>query len=585
MCRDKSCGGRRCPADTSDARRVRRYSESAVALADDGAVASSGRGTDGTSEIPPAPNTPTVESIRAEAQQYHGLEQRMEAVRAEYVDMLTNDYERLATEGGAALAAKHGIPEDVVQYRGGPDSLEPVLDYERFEQAATRIGADADQWLDTQLAPERSDHEHHVELMDRLLTEVREDGKEFARLKKYERETEDPEEKAALRAARDDLTEKRKQKNSQLPAASQALHDSRERYFDRKRELLGQLRETGATLEWTTAGVRTPAKTKAEVDEAIQHAAGMLPSDWINESNRVVTDDAYRERVNEARRKDGKREIHPVRVMKSRDRNHYQFAGGRGKTVKEQATEWRSSRTHGVSQESIEREVNNSPHYDLVPQSEWTAQDHARAAKSSGVVVKTREFTVAAPGSRLLDENGSPKTYGKPGPQWEQYSYTRPNGSTGTVWRRPKESTRTAEQVAELTIPMDDPKGSSTTVHELTHRCENVNLTIGQLEGAFVRRRTTNADGSRQDVEAYGNTGKLTRERVRPDDFVDRYIGKDYGNDNQSHEVLSMGHEMALKGAYGGFGKLRETQMSHLRDRNVRDDDHHRFTLGAWLTA
>lgn len=586
MCRDKSCGGRRCPGDTADARRARRYAAHAAASADPTQVASSVRADGAGAATVAEPEQITAESLRAESEQYRDLARRMEAVDAEFQDMLRNDYERLATDGGTALAAKHGIPSDALRYRGTDDS-QPVLDYERYEAAVRRIGAKTDQWLDRELAPEREAFEDAAQRAADSMAAW--NGGAAARAE----ELRDLSDRArAARAAGDDgeanrlLTQHRDATSAHWAQHREALGAgddataARDRYYDRKRELLAQLRPTGARLEWTTGGVRTPAKTKAEVDDAIQHASSMLPADWIEESNRIVTDSEYAELVNAERRKAGLREVKPVRVYKSRDRNHYRWSGGKGKTVEVQKTHF-VSHTTGGSQEDLEAEIASTAQYELVPDDELTAADREQLDSRSGATAKVRAYTVGRPGSRYVDYDGTLKVTGKAAAQWEEVYDPR---YREYVWRRPMTEKRTVGgKIAEITIPMDDPRNSSVTVHELTHRCENVNLTLGKLEGAFVERRTTNPDGTRQAVEAYQISHP--NEMVRPDEFVNRYIGKDYGNSNQSHEVLSMGHEIALKGAYGGFGKLHDPRMSDKQRDQVRDDDHHHFVLGTWLSA
>ena len=82
----------------------------------------------------------------------------------------------------------------------------------------------------------------------------------------------------------------------------------------------------------------------------------------------------------------------------------------------------------------------------------------------------------------------------------------------------------------------------STAIHELGHRMERAVPGILQAEQAFYNRRTAGESLQRlRDVT--GNSSYRANETTRKDNFVNPYMGKDYGG--TSYELVSMGVEYA----------------------------------------
>ena len=77
----------------------------------------------------------------------------------------------------------------------------------------------------------------------------------------------------------------------------------------------------------------------------------------------------------------------------------------------------------------------------------------------------------------------------------------------------------------------------TTAVHELGHRYEDVIPEIRELEKAFYDQRTAG-----EDLEWLGN-GYSKDEKTRKDNFVEHYMGKDYGG--SAYELVSMGFQLA----------------------------------------
>ena len=83
------------------------------------------------------------------------------------------------------------------------------------------------------------------------------------------------------------------------------------------------------------------------------------------------------------------------------------------------------------------------------------------------------------------------------------------------------------------------------TFHEMGHRMEDMVPGIKKLEQEFYARRTAG-----EQLEWLGPGYKMS-EATRKDKFLSSYMGKDYGNKEDSfYELLSMGLESAYKGSY-----------------------------------
>jgi hypothetical protein len=121
-----------------------------------------------------------------------------------------------------------------------------------------------------------------------------------------------------------------------------------------------------------------------------------------------------------------------------------------------------------------------------------------------------------------------------------------------------------------------DPNGFTTMVHELGHMMERQVPGVRVAESIFYRRRAM-PDGEPLRKYRYGDSHEV----VRPDEFADEYIGKDYSyrfsdppigvpnltppGMDVSYEILSMG----LEGVWNGQYRMWE-----------RDPDMRNFILG-----
>jgi hypothetical protein len=105
-----------------------------------------------------------------------------------------------------------------------------------------------------------------------------------------------------------------------------------------------------------------------------------------------------------------------------------------------------------------------------------------------------------------------------------------------------------ADAEIRLSGTFDEKTGGSMlrcAFHEMGHRMEDVVQGIKKLEHQFYARRTQG-----EGLQWLGS-GYSMAERARFDKFLSKYMGKDYGNKEDSfYELISMGLESVYTGSY-----------------------------------
>jgi len=127
--------------------------------------------------------------------------------------------------------------------------------------------------------------------------------------------------------------------------------------------------------------------------------------------------------------------------------------------------------------------------------------------------------------------------------------------------------------MSELRVPSSASSAEDThrtAIHEMSHRVETFNVAATAACLSFRERRTTSVDGIPHTLQQYAKG-----EYVRPDDFVDVYVGKQYQSSVHT-EVLSMGMESVFGGSHGGL-KGRHGYRA--------DPEHRHLILGLCATA
>lgn len=117
----------------------------------------------------------------------------------------------------------------------------------------------------------------------------------------------------------------------------------------------------------------------------------------------------------------------------------------------------------------------------------------------------------------------------------------------------------------------EDGPGFPTAVHEFAHRVEYTTPGVRAAEWTFWTYRTRGeADKSLRSLTKQSGYG--SGEVSRRDRWFDAYVGKNYGGGPMStHEVLTMGLENLLTGAFGDFEE--------------QDRDHRAWVIGMLASA
>lgn len=128
---------------------------------------------------------------------------------------------------------------------------------------------------------------------------------------------------------------------------------------------------------------------------------------------------------------------------------------------------------------------------------------------------------------------------------------------------------------ASITVDMNrsERERSHNIQHEFAHRVEDSNPHLIALEKGFIASRTTGPDGKRDPLIRHG-IGKT--EYVRADNFVKPYMGRDYQEEHEMTEILSMGTESVFGGKHGGLVGIGE---------NKSDPEMRNWILGVYATA
>jgi hypothetical protein len=144
------------------------------------------------------------------------------------------------------------------------------------------------------------------------------------------------------------------------------------------------------------------------------------------------------------------------------------------------------------------------------------------------------------------------------------------------------------KMVPTISIPpiSEGSRSNSVSYHEFCHRAEMLvgekdsrgAALIERQEEAFLRRRTTRADGVREPLMQIGTPSDdiFKSEIGRPSDFMISYVGKEYFS-SFSREVLSVGSEALFGNKFGSFHGLG--------GKGKEDLDHRGFTLGIFASA
>lgn len=559
MCRDNDHGGRRCPNDTSEARRSRRANAAMKTM-----FAAAKRTPITPAEAPAIPEV-AVLSVDSVKGQLSELDELKKAARlAEYQDWaesfsVTVDGQEMTFATRASMMNKLSEMQEEKVIQIG-DSINTL--------AAERTGFTDELIYDKS----KAFHREFIEKVDSVayaLAAASSEGQalipliQAPALKKVdawlaqnpgdekvldlkERLTKLEDEAAALREE-SSITHLygNEEVQSMLKANSEAYVS-----------ILGEIRPMGGTLAISALSAK-------KYESVIQKAAEVYPSAWLdasNSGNEMVVEHASRGMYIEDLPRERGEKYQKVR-FNTEPSDYDPVKDGRLGWVK----------------------VEGSSYVDPI-----SGQTHTVDPAGPGETVwAAPEYLLANSSTRML-KNGKPA-----GVDWMQVpvSETVTDPTTGeqkteTVnkWVKPKlvvdrtkEYGKAALQLNTSQATIYDTPGYPTAVHELAHRIEHTGPKfLSEMQSQFIKRRTTDADGKREKlVQVYPGKKEVGRE----DNFVNKYMGKEYpveyGGDHH-FEVLSTGAEAVFTGRHGGLVGAGY----HKPDLDMK-----RLILGLWASA
>jgi len=553
MCRDNDHGGRRCPADTSEARRLRRAN--AGARNDFKQLAAPLLETEltGHNEQPEAVPSITIDTIKETIAELDELKKYdtqifMRTPSGEY----SMPFESLSHRYAAQEANIPAMESKVIEIGAQVTSV-----------ALGRTGFTDEKIQEVMVEEQR----HFLKLHDEVEAELIAYQAEL--LTKYA----DPENPSSsgwvllrraiikdetnLEARADEAKYEalQKQKQEYNMEVQKALQGRSEQVLQMLKtnattftEVLGEIRPLGGDIVVAENSAKREVKIMAEV-------AKVYPTAWIEDSNNGNS----------------------LRIKYTKSRAHYNDSASQNTfTVSEMhrgTTKPKDWKPDGISY--------HEQGWIAIPDGEdWvhptTGVIHtnsAREGETFWIYPHYEYFNRWDHRSR----DGVPVGHG-----WEKTLVRNypDDGTTREEWRRIKRERRQTSwgvRQAELTIDSEPsaygPTGYPTALHEFAHRIEAKGPKfLDTMQEEFLRRRTTSVDGEHETLRRIYPKKK---EYGRFDNFADKYMGKEYSG-TRHHEILSTGAEAVFAGKFGSLSGVGNYKA---------DPDMKNFILGLFAAA
>lgn len=581
MCRAKSNGGRRCPCSEPEARAAYRKAKRTADSKDVAPIGSGG--VDQALEVgsPEADDLPDLREV--------WQPERVKAL-AEAVDEAVSEGRGMRPDEDLdSYLATRQAAKDMVAEVGGDEAACCLVGQAVAAEAERRAGVDSekvrqqnDEWVEAKrverdaAASEKKALEEEIKQspVTQEIEAAREEvrvASERIRALRWGESKNDPGHEAALEKARSDLSAAQNRfriGNSALLQSElyDAANKAEERFWalDRevKSEMSPQAKEALVALSHSYSevlgetrpmgGVKTTwdDKTTKKAAKTFDDAAQMFPTEWLVRHNMG----------------------RPPLARISRSRAHY--TSGTVKTTRKRVREGRTF-IYG-SPEQIPPDSAWTTHRPLTEEEREQFDQHSSAVGTE-VPVRRENWEVRHDWYGDAREDEPPRGKG-----WEFY---RDEERGAAYWRRPKYSmqkvsSRVVPEIttnAEFGVVRRGDEHHSVATHELSHRFEAVIPQIGRLERDFLDRRTTNAEGEREEQTALygGRKHRGKREMAYTDHLVNSYMGKVYDG-RTHHEVLSMGTQALFSGDDGGLIGV---------GRHHADPDMRAFILGVFASA
>lgn len=525
MCKDKSHGGQRCNSDTSEARRQRRKLETARKshIVHVSVVAG---------KVQPFDKPLSMDEIRAEAKSISALLHSPCSDDPDEQDARDAELEKRVTRLGLAIGEE-------VDRRAGLDLVAAEQEYTTADLEELRKELqDMRELVSSSLTK--------IAELRAGLTDTSENSPEMMEINRLKKLTE--EKRLEMKA----LVREVNQKNLTVHFGSENPTPTELRLSQACRDVIAEIRPVGGYLS-------SHALTDDDALQTIRNTVGKdYPSDWIKASEEAspMAYKIYSERAN----------YHHNAIYETTDPND-------------------RVEVHKFS--AMEENDAKEMHAKLIEDGDFSSSAIvSRPLDNADGQFLILKYHKRLPFDATKDAMGAD---GKPsGEGWHYGHIVNGDGlgvSEDKQWYR--KLTQQGKRLPTVNIP---PSGSSytesTAYHEFVHRAEVVVgekdsrgfSLIERQEEAFLRRRTTREDGTREGLVYLGapDENLFDAELGRPSNFMIAYVGKEYIVDT-AREVLSVGSEAAFGNRYGSFHGLG--------GKGSADLDHRGFTLGIFATA
>lgn len=548
MCRGNDHGGRRCPADTSEARQLRRknaeartaYAPLATEPVESKALPAS------------APKEVTAEAVRSEIVALHNLHEEFRGTHLNK-DIIQTAYDKQLNIIGANVwelaEQKYGAPSDE-ELKSIHDDIEGKLiaaaDIEKAKiKAEVQILAEREKELRDKLF-EHASPATHPNIADRNRIWLEEANDTLQEYRTVQRDGFNAEVRAAM---------------THKDVYSESIQAVKEGLEKRNAAMKAALSDVGVQFA-DPETLKFSEDSHKDAVASLKNALPYFPQQWVDNSN------AYHQQTE-------------LRVKRSKGRAHYSSNReqtkrkfGTSATIDIQREEWQpdASTLEGMSYVDMKGEkVWVDPVSGHRQRATYVPEGYKTWAKLTYDYSETPKKGWEKVEYMKTDWNREQRAYAKTGEQGIMYRKIK-KSHISTSWERKAELTVTRDTITR--VGRDD--GFRVAMHEFSHRVEHTTPVVAGYEDAFLSRRAghlpqTNPSGEQETLTAIYE-GK--KEMGYKDNFPSHYMGKVY--DHSYREIMSMGMETLFAGTNGAFVGMQGYKA---------DPDYKKFILGVLASS
>jgi hypothetical protein len=554
MCRQILEGGRRCPCDTSEARRLRKHNLSAKTKFESERIPASPKAVIEPVEVPSLPPLAQIKNLTADIAVIRGLMEKHEYYQdgaREKEDLVLSNGDKISFEDAGTFGFRNRMLAEC-------EKRTITLGAKINDLVSERSGI-----TDEAIAEkDKADREAALEIYNKDMNDA---ALEHNQIRKEQEEKFGDESKYASAYHNGDpdakvLYDRVSAYYSRLRTVShdysvklKSINDASEKVMQERvavqKEVMKELRPLGGDL-----AVADNSNKKAVT--TLKKALEVYPSSWIEASNNIT----------------------PARIKLTAGRAHY-TAGKVQESFSFKPYIRMEAKPKGWEPDPLDQDEAGE-WFKANERGEYTNPETGRLHRDAYFNPETEdawaynrlEYAV----SHYNNNDTKPRGRG-----WAQREVRDSRtGQIITRWARPylTKVSNEMQYQPELTVSSVNGEGYRVALHEFAHRVESTkkdNSYITKMEERFIQRRTTDAEGEREKlVRIYPKK----KEYARKDNFTNLYMGKEYDGDVGYREILSTGAE-AVWGdqiRYGGLIGLKDAQP---------DPEMKNFILGMWASA